>query len=59
MAMNNMSHNEVQEDNRDDEEDMSDQGTEGHVIKPPNIHQPLDQGNGNSLQSTMLYCIYN
>ena len=44
-------YNEVQEDNRDDEEDMSDQGTEGHVIKPPNIHQPLDQGNGNSCKA--------
>ena len=41
-------YNEVQEDNRDDEEDTSDQGTDGHVTKPPSMHQPFDQRNGNN-----------
>ena len=41
---------EVQ-NNRDDEDDMSDQGTEGHVTEQPSMHQPLDQGNGNSCRA--------
>ena len=30
---------------------MSDQGTERHVTKPSSMHQPLDQGNGNSCKA--------
>ena len=54
-------YNEVQVDNRDDEEDMSNQGTEGHVTKPPSMHQPLYQKNGNCCKAPCcsLYYIYN
>ena len=49
-AMNNMSH-VMKFKKMTEMMHMSDQGTEGHVTEPPSIHQPLDQGNGDSCKT--------